>query len=443
MLIQQVESRRLLSRSYTQNLFRAGLVVLILMGLGLPGRAQDSNSAIQLTITDALLSAHCVPAAAQNNTLPFQSDAISRTLTIQGVNFLNGATPLVTLGSVGLPLSSSTAPTATAITVNFDCSQFSTGTYRLHVSTGTGTPYNGDFFFSFSTQGPAGSNGAKGDRGDAGPQGADGLHGNDGTNGKDGALGLNGTNGKDGAPGQNGTNGKDGAPGQNGSNGKDGAPGLNGKGHHVVVTKLLPGSICPTGGNQQDFYTIAPDGTMTLVDTEYLCHGSNGAQGPQGNQGANGRDGAPGLNGFNGGQGPQGPQGQQGPPGVAKGWHKKFDSSAITSTSTIVLSQVVTGTPAYLIDAKINSPFANNAKSVACTLTAVDNGVTTIIDSSDALLIGNTQTTAKGGISLAGVYNASSSSASVTFNVSCATGGDTRTLTNGRMNIVGANSVAQ
>jgi hypothetical protein len=67
--------------------------------------------------------------------------------------------------------------------------------------------------------------------------------------------------------------------------------------------------------------------------------------------------------------------------------------------------------------------------------------VTTIIDSSDALLIGNTQTTAKGGISLAGVYTASSSSANVTISVTCATGGDTRTLTNGRLNIVGANSL--
>ena len=411
MLNQQIVSRRLLSESFRQTLFQAVLVVLTLVGFASSGRAQDSSSAIQLTIADALLSAHCVPASPQNNTLPFQSDAISRTLTIQGFNFLNGATPLVTLGNVGLPLNIATPPTATTITVNFDCSQFNTGTYRLHVSTGSGTPYNGDFYFSFSTQGPAGLTGPKGDPGAAGPQGPNGLSGN---------------------------NGKDGAPGLNGTNGKDGAPGQNGKGHRVVVTKLLPGSTCPAGGHQQDFYTIAADGTSTLFDTEIVCHGNNGQQGPQGNQGANGRDGAPGLNGFNG---PQGPQGPQGPAGVAKGWYKKFDSSAITSASGNVLTQTVTGTPAYLIDAKVNSPFGNNAKSVACTLTALDSGVTTSIDTSDALLIGNTQTTAKGGISLAGVYTASSSSASVTISVSCATGGDTRTLTNGRMNIVGANSV--
>jgi len=132
---------------------------------------------------------------------------------------------------------------------------------------------------------------------------------------------------------------------------------------------------------------------------------------------------------LNGGQGPQGPQG---PAGVAKGYYKKFDSTNITSTNTTVLSQVVTGSPVYLIDAKVNS---------SCSLNALDNGVLTTVDTSDALLIGNTQVTAKGGISLAGVYSASSSSASVTISVSCTTGGDTRTLTNGRLNIVGANSL--
>ena len=180
MLMKNVGDRGLLSRKYKHNMVRPGLVALLLMGLSSPSRAQISSSANQLAITDALLSAHCVPASPQNNTLPFQSDAISRTLTIQGFNFLNGATPLVTLGNVGLPLTLATPPTATTITVNFDCSQFSTGTYRLHVSTGSGTPYNGDFYFSFSTQGPAGLGGAKGDPGVTGPQGPNGLSGNNG-----------------------------------------------------------------------------------------------------------------------------------------------------------------------------------------------------------------------------------------------------------------------
>src|SRR5579862_6033864 len=152
--MRNVGDRGLLSRKYMQNAFKACLVALLLMGLGSPSRAQVSSSANQLAITDALLSAHCTPASPQDNLLPFQSDAITRTLTIQGVNFLNAATPIVTMGTVGLPLTVSTPPTATTITVNFDCSQFSTGTYLLQVSTGSGTPYNGAFYFSFSTQGP-------------------------------------------------------------------------------------------------------------------------------------------------------------------------------------------------------------------------------------------------------------------------------------------------
>jgi hypothetical protein len=108
------------------------------------------------------------------------------------------------------------------------------------------------------------------------------------------------------------------------------------------------------------------------------------------------------------------------------------------------LSQVVSGAAGYVIDAKINAPFANGAKSVICTLTAVENGASTILDSSEELVLGNPNTTAKGGISLAGVYSALGGSASsVTINVSCQTGGDTRTLANGRLNIVGSDTIIQ
>ena len=388
-----------------RNPFRnAAIVVLLVLACASMGRAQTSSSN-QLAITDAILSAHCVPAAPTAYGIPFQGPD-GRTLTIQGLNFNNAASPLVTLGGQSLTV---TAFTPTTITAGFDCGQFYTGSYRLTVSTGIGQPFNDSIIFSLSTQGPAGLGGVKGDKGDPGPQGANGLNGNDGKNGS------------------------------NGSNGKD---GQNGLGHRVVNTQLLPGQGgCANGGVELDFYNIASDGTATLSDTKIVCHGNNGSNG---NNGANGKDGAPGQNGrdgapgLNGGQGPQGPQG---PAGVAKGYYKKFDSTNITSTNSSVLSQVVTGSPAYLIDAKVNSPFANNAKSVSCSLTALDNGVLTTVDTSDALLIGNTQVTAKGGISLAGVYSASSSTASVTISVSCTTGGDTRTLTNGRLNIVGANSL--
>ena len=173
-------------------------------------------------------------------------------------------------------------------------------------------------------------------------------------------------------------------------------------------------------------------------------NGNNGDKGDKGDPGSNGNNGAPGLTGAPGFNGPQGPKGDQGPPGYAYGWHKRFNSAAITGTSTTVLSQVGTGTAAYLIDAKMGAPFANNAKTVTCTLVAVENGVSITLDSSDTLLLGNSQTTVKHDVSLAGVYTATGGpSANVTFNLNCSTGGDARTLSNGRMNIVGVNSLTQ
>ena len=91
----------------------------------------------------------------------------------------------------------------------------------------------------------------------------------------------------------------------------------------------------------------------------------------------------------------------------------------------------------------MNSPFGLNAKSVQCSLVAIEGGLSTVIDTSDALVPGgNSNSPAKGGISLAGVYNnLGGAAASVTINVSCSTGGDTRTLANGRLNVVGVDSL--
>ena len=75
---------------------------------------------------------------------------------------------------------------------------------------------------------------------------------------------------------------------------------------------------------------------------------------------------------------------------------------------------------------------------------AVENSVTITLDSSDTLLLGTTQNMVKHDVSLAGVYNATGgASSNVTFNMNCVTGGDSRNLTNGRMNIVGVNSLTQ
>jgi hypothetical protein len=96
-----------------------------------------------------------------------------------------------------------------------------------------------------------------------------------------------------------------------------------------------------------------------------------------------------------------------------------------------------------MVDAKLNAPFANGQKEVSCALVAVEGGVSTELDRVDTLLLGNQQTTARGGISLAGVYTSKGATASVTFNVNCWTGGDARIITNGRLNIVGVDSLVQ
>jgi hypothetical protein len=184
---------------------------------------------------------------------------------------------------------------------------------------------------------------------------------------------------------------------------------------------------------------IGPD------NPDVVCHGKDGAPGKDGQSGASGpkgdtgRDGAPGGTGP---QGPQGPNGKDGAPAKAFGWHKKFASASIAGTPTTVLSQVVTGTNAYMVDAKLNAPFAINQTQITCVLAAVEQGVSTEIDRLDTLLIGDTKSTARGGVGLAGVFTAAGgASASVTLNVSCATGGDTRTVSNGRMNIAGVDAL--
>jgi hypothetical protein len=310
-----------------------------------------------------------------------------------------------------------------------------------------------------------------------------GMHGRDGApglSGKDGPPGLNGKDGPpglSGAPGQNGRghrvvrsaysgpncpnagfqldfydidengasalvdtkyvchgmHGKDGAPGQQG---KDGVPGQNGRGHRMVRS-AYSGPNCPNAGFQLDSYDIDENGASSLVDTKYVCHGMNGG---------NGKDGAPGLQGppgLNGRDGAQGPKGDQGPPGFASGWHKHFGSASVSSTPVAVLSQDATGAAGYMVDAKVSASYPNNSKSVSCSLTALDSGTgaTTTLDSSDALLVGGGTSSPSHTISLTGVYKASSTSATVTVNVNCGTGGDSRTLTNGRVNIFGVNAL--
>lgn len=257
---------------------------------------------------------------------------------------------------------------------------------------------DGDMFCSvIDCQGPPGPAGAAGP---PGPQGEVGPQGEQGEQGEPGAAGPQGPAGPTGAPGQNG---KDGVAGPPGSDGPPGTPGTPGP----------PGSQ-------------GPPGTPGIA-------GPPGADGPPGTPGPPGAQGPPGL------QGPEGPPGRD---GKAPGWIQKFNSAAISSLTTNVLSQQVSGAGGYIVNAKVNAPFANGSKQVTCNLVAVENSVPTTMDSSESLLLGNATTTAKGVIALGGEYQPTGGeAASVNIVLACWTGGDNRTLTKGSMTVLGVSAM--
>jgi hypothetical protein len=188
-----------------------------------------------------------------------------------------------------------------------------------------------------------------------------------------------------------------------------------------------------------------------------VCHGKDGAPGAngpkgdkgdrgdnglKGDKGDNGLKGDKGDNGLKGDKGDKGDKGQDGAPGKAYGWNKGFTSAAIGSTNTAVLSQVVSGTNSYMVDAKLNASFAKDEKQITCALVAVENNVTSEIDRLETQLVGNGNMAAKGAVALAGVFTAAGGRSSlVTIKVNCTTGGDTRTLSHGRMNVVGVDTL--
>ena len=186
--------------------------------------------------------------------------------------------------------------------------------------------------------------------------------------------------------------------------GAQGAPGANGRGVRAERYNC---------GNGKSGFTLTElDENGTPGNSENICPGA---------------DGAPGLNGRN---------------GVAKGWLKNFGSAAISSTASNVLSQSVSGGNGYVVNAKVNAPFGNSAKMVQCSLVAVEGTTSTVIDGSETHLIGSSTVTARGVIALGGVYKAQGGEAAgVTINLSCSTGGDSRTLTKGAMNIVATHTI--
>jgi Collagen triple helix repeat (20 copies) len=136
------------------------------------------------------------------------------------------------------------------------------------------------------------------------------------------------------------------------------------------------------------------------------AQGPTGPQGNPGNNGTNGRDGAPGQNGKDGRS--------------SHAWGKSCENKFIGTTPVQLASKIDTGQDTYLVRATVKAPWANGQKQIACSLTAVDNGVTTVIDTGETLLLGSQQVIAKGTVVLEGVFTPPGGSAdTVTFFLAC------------------------
>ena len=90
----------------------------------------------------------------------------------------------------------------------------------------------------------------------------------------------------------------DGAPGSNG------APGANGANVRMTTSSVPPGEACPQGGLAYA-WGLDLDGNGTLeasevLETSFLCHGTQGTNGTNGQPGLDGRNGTDGADGLSG-----------------------------------------------------------------------------------------------------------------------------------------------
>ncbi len=240
-------------------------------------------------------------------------------IEITGVNFANGALPVVTLGGVELT-GVVVGGGGTSITAILG-QAYPEGTYSLTVETGDSRNQFDAAAVSIGLIGPEGPPGPPGSQGDPGPAGSDGTDGlagapgavgPQGPQGDPGPSGSDGTDGLAGAPGAVGPQGPQGDPGPAGSDGSDGLAGAPG----AVGPQGPQGDPGPSGSDGTDGLAGAPgpagsDGNDGLAGAP----GAVGPQGPQGDPGPAGTDGTDGLAGAPGAVGPQGPQGDPGPAG--------------------------------------------------------------------------------------------------------------------------------
>ena len=152
-------------------------------------------------------------------------DYVLNKITIVGVNF-GPTTPSVTLQNVTLAVQSFNSGTGTIVAMLPN--GLTAGSYRLAVTTTTGTPGTGFFDVAYGTSGPKGATGATGPTGATGAQGIQGPTGATGATGSQGIQGVPGSPGATGATGAKGDKGDTGAAGATGATGAMGATGAQG-----------------------------------------------------------------------------------------------------------------------------------------------------------------------------------------------------------------------
>jgi hypothetical protein len=193
------------------------------------------------------------------------------TLFVTGAYF--GYRPLVTLGNVVLG-GVQVAATGTQLTALMPA--LPPGTYRLMISSRSGSDRPATFELTIGTTGPKGETGATGADGPIGPKGDTGDTGPKGATGDPGPQGPPGPPGPEGPQGPAGPTGAIGVTGARGVPGLPGAPGPSGVVALTTLTGAVTSTTCPGGERTTTicastlFAFVGPTASVTLTATQRL-----------------------------------------------------------------------------------------------------------------------------------------------------------------------------
>jgi len=207
--------------------------------------------ALAVALTTQTYAASTNQVTVNNTTI----DYVLNKITIVGVNF-GPITPNVTLQNVPLTVQSFNSGTGTIVAMLPN--GLTAGSYRLAVTTTTGTPATGFFDVAYGTSGPKGATGATGPTGATGVTGAIGVTGPTGATGAQGMQGIQGPQGPTGATGVTGGTGPSGTTGPTGATGATGATGQKGDTGAAGATGATGATGLGTGvpNGMQEFTTV-------------------------------------------------------------------------------------------------------------------------------------------------------------------------------------------